>query len=323
MLPLKAEEILPALEEALGLPGARLELVDYSRYAVPQGTIEFPREQLTAPPAPDPHGTAMWKGFIRYGGNHRFAIWSRVRIAVRSMRVVAAEMLVQGRPIQASQLRLEAYEGFPMRTRPVISIEEAVGRSPRRSVSAGAVLLPAQLDTAYDVVRGDSVRVEVSSGEAHLELDGRAEASGRRGQTIPVRNPANGKSFPARVEARGPGGSEGQVHETRIVSIVYLWMACAGPAPARKKPKPAAETPLDRYVQEAAIAAERRPARRLPAQYGRRPRGWPTARAICAPARWTISSRSSSASSRTPQPPEPPRPRGRQRSAIRSRRWPA
>src|SRR5690349_15901018 len=35
LLPLKAEDILAVLEDALGVPGARLELVDYSRYAVP------------------------------------------------------------------------------------------------------------------------------------------------------------------------------------------------------------------------------------------------------------------------------------------------
>jgi flagellar basal body P-ring formation protein FlgA len=122
---------------------------------------------------------------------------------MKTERVVAAEALPAGRAIAASQLRLEAYEGFPLRTKGVDKIEEAVGRAPRRSLAAGTALTAADLDSPYDVTRGDSVRVAVSSGEAHLELVGRAQASGRRGQTIPVLNPANGKRFSARVEGAG------------------------------------------------------------------------------------------------------------------------
>jgi flagella basal body P-ring formation protein FlgA len=126
-----------------------------------------------------------------------------VRILVKSARVVAAEPLHAQHPIEASQLRLETYEGFPLRIPPLGDIAQAVGRIPRRSLAAGTALAPGDLDTPYDVARGDSVRVEVSHGEAHLELDGRAEASGRRGQTIPVLNPANGRKFSARVEGAG------------------------------------------------------------------------------------------------------------------------
>src|SRR5581483_7332779 len=150
-----------------------------------------------------PEATTVWKGSIRYGGGHRFAIWARVRIAVKSPRVVAAEPLGPGGTIQAAQLRVDSYEGFPPRTTPLVSIEQAAGRIPRRSIPAGAPLSAADLDSPYDVTRGDWVRVEVAHGDAHLELDGRAQASGRRGQMIPVLNPANGKKFSARVEGAG------------------------------------------------------------------------------------------------------------------------
>ena len=117
--------------------------------------------------------------------------------------MVAVEALPAGRLIEAGQLRRETYEGFPLRTQPLDLIEKAAGRVPRRSISRGAALSPGDLELPYEVSRGDAVRVGVSSGEAHLELDGRAEASGRRGQMIPVRNPANGKRFRARVEGAG------------------------------------------------------------------------------------------------------------------------
>jgi flagella basal body P-ring formation protein FlgA len=178
-------------------------MVECNRYPVPRGPLEFPRTGLIAPPPSQPQGVALWKGSVRYASNRRFAIWARVRILVKMERLVAAEALHPGRPIEALQLRLETYEGFPPRNRPVAAMDQAVGRVPRRSLAAGVAILPGDLDIPYAVTRGDSVHVAVSSGEAHVELDGRAEASGRRGQTIPVLNPANGRKFQARVDGAG------------------------------------------------------------------------------------------------------------------------
>jgi flagella basal body P-ring formation protein FlgA len=54
-----------------------------------------------------------------------------------------------------------------------------------------------------DVERGDQVAVEVSSGGARLAFEATAESSGRAGDSIVIRNPANGGMFQARVEAKG------------------------------------------------------------------------------------------------------------------------
>jgi flagella basal body P-ring formation protein FlgA len=201
--PLSPAAVLEAIQSSLGLPQARIEIVEQSRYPVPHGALEFPRTGLIAPSPAQPHAAALWRGAVRYAANRRFAIWARVRILARAQRVVAGEALPAGRPIEAAQLRLETYEGFPLRTEPLDSIGQAAGRVPRRSIARGAALSPGELDSPYEVSRGDTVRVGVWSGDAHLELNGRAEASGRRGQTIPVRNPANGKRFQARVEGAG------------------------------------------------------------------------------------------------------------------------
>lgn len=200
---LSPSAVLEAIQSSLGLKGARIEIVEQSRYPVPHGTLEFPRAGLVPPSPSQPQAAVLWRGAVRYAANRRFGIWARVRILASAQRVVAAEALPAGRPIAAAQLRLETYEGFPLRTEPLDSIELAAGRVPRRSIARGAVLSPGDLEPPYEVLRGDAVHVEVSSGDAHLELNGRAEASGRRGQIIPVRNPANGKRFQARVEGAG------------------------------------------------------------------------------------------------------------------------
>jgi flagella basal body P-ring formation protein FlgA len=208
--PLAPAQLLEAIQVALGIPDARIEILDYSRHPVPQGRIEFFRTALAAPPPSQSQASALWTGAVRYGGNRRFAIWARVRILVQAQRVVAAQALPAGHPIEMRHLRLEDYEGFPPRVTALASMELAVGRAPRRSISAGTVLSSNQLAAPYEIARGAAVRVEVSSGDAHIEMEGRAESDGRAGQTIPIRNPANGKRFQARVE--GPGKVVAGVH---------------------------------------------------------------------------------------------------------------
>ena len=60
-------------------------------------------------------------------------------------------------------------------------------------------------------MRGETVRVEVSSGGAHLEFEARAQASGSAGETIQILNPASKKLFPARVEGKGRVSVQGNL----------------------------------------------------------------------------------------------------------------
>ena len=53
------------------------------------------------------------------------------------------------------------------------------------------------------VHRGDKVSVTVSAGEVILKFDSEAESSGRRGDTVIIRNPESGTHFVARVEDYG------------------------------------------------------------------------------------------------------------------------
>ncbi len=54
--------------------------------------------------------------------------------------------------------------------------------------------------------RGQTVRVEVTSGGVLLAFDAAAESSGHIGEAVTVRNPANGQRFRAIVEAKGKAG---------------------------------------------------------------------------------------------------------------------
>ena len=199
MTPLAVAAMREAMQRSL--PGARIEIVDHVRHpVVPQGEMEFPRAGLGAPAA---EGLAAWRGAVRYGGRQRFPLWARVRVWVERPRVVAAMPIAAGEVIEARHVRLELVEEFPSPAAWAHSLEQVVGRAPRRSVASGARLSAILLEAPKDIRRGDLVRVEARFGETLLALEARAEADGRVGDHIPMRNPASNRRFVARLEAKG------------------------------------------------------------------------------------------------------------------------
>lgn len=191
--PLDAARLLEAMQRTL--PAARIEIVDYSRHPAPEGEIEFPLRTL------QPSG--LWTGSVRYGRGRRFAIWARVTVKLSRTAVFAAETLIPGRPITASQVTLETTEGPPHLQAGAASVGEVVGLIPRRKFLKGSVVALAYLTRPPEITRGDSVRVEVQHGSARLELEATAEVDGRLGETISFRNPETKRQFRARVQGKG------------------------------------------------------------------------------------------------------------------------
>jgi flagella basal body P-ring formation protein FlgA len=200
--PLSIGALLAALATAVGDPDARIEVLDWSRYPVPKGQIEFPRAGVFAE-GTGPEAAVLWKGLVKYGDRGRFSIWVRARIQVPAAQVTAREMLPASRPIQPGQLQLATGVLSPFGPQPVRTLAEVVGCAPRRQVPAGSPIFMNQLEVPLAIHSGDPVTVRVTSGRARLALDGVAGADGRRGDLIPVRNPASGRTFRARVEGAG------------------------------------------------------------------------------------------------------------------------
>ena len=201
---LQPEAVSQAMRQALGQPDAHIEIQELSRYPVPHGQVAFDRSTLPAAPSPENAAVPqLWRGAVEYGGGRRFAIWARARILVRSVRIVAAEDLAAGRPIDARQVRVEEYDAPPSNQPSPPALDKVIGKLPRQAIKASATITTLQLEEPKDIERGDLVEVEVRSGGARLALEGRALADGRKGDMIPVRNTANAKSFSARVEEKG------------------------------------------------------------------------------------------------------------------------
>jgi hypothetical protein len=67
---LSAEELLPVLQAALGQDD--VEILDFSKYTIPQGNAEFPRSGLTA--------SGLWRGRVVYGENRAAPVWAKIRV---------------------------------------------------------------------------------------------------------------------------------------------------------------------------------------------------------------------------------------------------
>jgi len=197
--PLNPELIKAAMRKSLGDPEANIEITALSKYPVPPGETIFPRESLMQPVSGD---SAVWNGYVVYDGG-RFSVWAKVRLTTRQPRLVSVVDLSPGHIIEAADLRVEDASEFPRHPAPLSTVEAAIGLVVRRSLPAGSVLTAAMLEKPNDVERGQTVLVEVHSGAAVVKIEAKAESSGRRGDTVAVRNASSGAMFRAQIEGKG------------------------------------------------------------------------------------------------------------------------
>ena len=198
VVPLDAAGVLLALKASVNRPDAEIEVVEFSKYLLPPGKLVFPLEAL---PAHSIAHTAIWNGYIDFEGRH-FPVWARARITVPETRVVTIAPLRTGQTITSADVRLEEIRDFPTKSDPITSLAQCVDRAARRFMAAGSTLAPDDITEPNDVNSGDTVTVEVRSGETVLMLPAQADMAGRRGQVISLRNSAGGKMFRARITGK-------------------------------------------------------------------------------------------------------------------------
>lgn len=201
---LQQTDVIAAMRRSLG-EEAKVEIVELSHFPAPPGQLVFPRELLSGPPI------ALWHGYVLYDGNSRFPVWARVKVAVPSRRVIATDDLRQGTIIQSSQLKLVTEDAFPDSRVTPDSVADAVGCLPRRFIPAHTPLWKEALDPPLTIARGDKVTVAVRAGQAQLSVVAEAEANGRRGDWIALKNLESGKTIRARVESEGRATVDGNV----------------------------------------------------------------------------------------------------------------
>jgi flagella basal body P-ring formation protein FlgA len=199
MRQLSEQELLEAFRQALGIPSAEVELVDFSRFPAPVGDLVFPRSGLSLTPST---GSSFWKGYVIYGNDHHFTVWARLKVRVQLKRVIAIDNLVTTKPVRADQVRIEALEGVPDALAPAQSLDQVVGKNLLRPIPRGATVSLDDISTAISVRRGDKVEIDFRSSVVHLRFDAIAEMDGRFGDHIRLRNLQSSSVFVAEVSGK-------------------------------------------------------------------------------------------------------------------------
>ena len=197
------DDVRTAIRDSLKTPEARVEVIAISQALAPEGTLTYTLDGLPASIAVDSASPITWRGYVLYGDGRKFTVWARVKVSATTTRVVATQLIPSAGAIRKDQVKVETYDDFPLRHDIARSLDEVVGRMPRRSIRPGMPVFRADLSQPFVVQRGESVAVTAIDGAARLTMDATAEASGRPGEVIPMRNPRTGRTFRAKVDGKG------------------------------------------------------------------------------------------------------------------------
>jgi len=138
-----------------------------------------------------------------YDDTHSVSIWVKAVVWVEQKAVVAAEDLAAGKVIESDSIRLEQIREFPLANQYASSLGQVTGLKPRSLIRTGSPVSPAQLELPWTIFKGDKVLVRVWAGSTHLTLEAIALGSGHLGDEVTLRNPLNGRTFRAVVDAKG------------------------------------------------------------------------------------------------------------------------
>jgi flagella basal body P-ring formation protein FlgA len=199
MRQLGEQELLNALRDGLAIPGAELELVDFSRFPAPVGDLVFPRSGLALTPSQAP---LFWKGYVLYGNGHHFLIWARLKVHAKLTRVIATDNLITSKPVRADQVRVETLDGIPDVLAPAQSLDQVVGKNLLRPIRRGGTISLDDVSAAIAIRRGDKVDVDFESSGLSLRLQAAAEMDGRFGDRIRLRNLQSSNIFVAEVTGK-------------------------------------------------------------------------------------------------------------------------
>ena len=199
---LSAGEMLAAIDASVDESGAQVDLVDFSRQLVPEGSLIANKSaglsMLSNPAAP-----LLWRGWVQSGERRRTAVWAHVFIRVPRTTLVAARDIQPGEIIgpdvvqsRSRMVSIAVAAGIP-------SQDSVIGKQARRLIRQGCDLRSEALEHPQVVRSGQAVEVRVTSGLFSLRFRAVAESGARSGEWVKLRNLASGKHF--RAVAVEPG----------------------------------------------------------------------------------------------------------------------
>lgn len=202
---LSAEVLLPVLQTSLAKASeaeTAVEIIDFSRYQLPHGELDFRPEGLLTRAGQVPDRPVLWRGVVRTGGGRSTPVWAKVRVTGEQKLVMAARTLPAGKPVDAADLVVEVRRVAPFSS-PALQPEEVAGRVASRTLRAGEVIRPQLLRPKPEVAAGQQTEIEVRSGAVRLKLRGVAERQAGMGEPVAVRTAIGKKRFLGIVIGKG------------------------------------------------------------------------------------------------------------------------
>lgn len=206
--PLTSAAIIEAMRASMPAD-TEIDVVDFCRIDVPSGRLEFPRSGLAPPTSQGGPQQVIWRGRLQFSATDSIPVWAKTRVSVRRRQVVPLGDLPAGKPIDAAQIQVVESGVHPSLPAGPAEVEAVAGWTPRLRLRAGLPIPPGALLAPIVIERGASLVVEARAGGALLRFEVRAEASGRPGDLIPVKNADSGKRFRVRVMEKGLARVEG------------------------------------------------------------------------------------------------------------------
>ncbi len=203
MRPVSPAEMRAALLSAIAGTDVALEVIEFSGEPLPPGRLEFRPPNLGRPFRESPDQPVIWRGLLHYDSQSSMPVWARVKVSIGTALLVAGEDIPAGTIIRATEVKEVRARQFPFAPPSIQSPQAIIGKIARRSIPEGQKFVLAALDEPTDITQGDRVRVRVVDGSATLSLDAVAQSSGKKGESILVRNPSTGKNFRAIIDEKG------------------------------------------------------------------------------------------------------------------------
>lgn len=197
---LDEEKMRTAMAASLGEDATVVSIVDYSRYPVARGVLNFPRNGLILSQDPTGGQPVLWRGKIVAADKSSTPIWARVVLRSERECLVASRRIERGEAIQTHDLA-RGRKPFSHPSRCESDERVLVGKLARQKIGQGEILQVSRLRSSYDVERGDLVEIVISSGPVELKIIALAESSASIGGSVWLREPTSGKKLRGRVTA--------------------------------------------------------------------------------------------------------------------------
>ena len=195
-----------AVKQTLTLKGGaeiRFELVDYDRAMVPSGRLEFMTQTLPPVVSGRTEDAVLWRGKLFYADARSLPVWVRLRLWVEAEVCVLSRDLARSEDLKLEDCRLSKVRYPPFTPPPLRDgtlLEKMIAA---RRLKAGEPIYQAGLAHKPEVEAGKPVELRVVNGGAVVRFQAKAVSSGRRGDSVAVTVPVNGKRLEGQVVGKG------------------------------------------------------------------------------------------------------------------------